>query len=98
MKMRIKTGHAVNLIERRLAARRQRFQLRFGQKSVAQLDRSQVVEDQWVSPETRLAQKTDVALAHNAVLVPCILISARHSVKSGVHSFAEHVNIEIRSR
>ena len=44
MKMRIKTGHAVNLIERRLAARRQRFQLRFGQKSVAQLDRSQVVE------------------------------------------------------
>ena len=45
LKMRIKTGDAVNLVERRLRALGKRFEFRFWQKTVTQLDGSKVVED-----------------------------------------------------
>src|SRR5215468_7568418 len=45
MKMRIKTGDAVNLIKRSLRSRGQRFKLRLGQEPVAQLDGPQIVKN-----------------------------------------------------
>src|SRR5215471_2177505 len=45
MKMRIKTGHAVNLVERRLRALGKGFEVRLWQIPVAQLDGPQFVED-----------------------------------------------------
>lgn len=45
MKVRIKAGNAVNLVERRLRAPGKGFEFHFRQEAVAKLDRPQVVED-----------------------------------------------------
>jgi hypothetical protein len=45
MKMRIKTGDAMKLIERRLRALGKTLEFRFGQEAVAKLDGPKVVED-----------------------------------------------------
>ena len=45
MKMRIKAGYAVELVERSLRVMRKRFQLRLRQVTVAQLNGPQVVKD-----------------------------------------------------
>ena len=43
--MRIKTGDAMNLIQRRVRTLGKRFEFRLGQEAVAKLNSSQVVED-----------------------------------------------------
>ena len=45
LKMRIKTGHAMNLVQRCLGALGKRFEFRFWQKTVTSLNGSKVVED-----------------------------------------------------
>ena len=45
LKMRVKTGHAVNLVQRRLGPLGKRFEFRFWQKTVTSLNGSKIVED-----------------------------------------------------
>jgi hypothetical protein len=45
MKMGIKTGDTMNLIQGRLRSLRKRFELRFWQKTVTSLNSTKVVED-----------------------------------------------------
>lgn len=45
LEMRVETGYAVNLVQRRLGALGKRFEFRFWQKTVTSLDGSKVVED-----------------------------------------------------
>lgn len=49
MEVRVKTGDAVNLIKGSACALGKSFELRFGQKAMAQLDGSQIVEDHGAS-------------------------------------------------
>ena len=49
MKMRIETGDAVNLVERRAGALRQSLEFRLRQEAMALLDGSQIVEDHGAS-------------------------------------------------
>src|SRR3989442_12784929 len=60
MKMRIKASYAVNLVQRRPRARRQRFQLRLGQKPVAKLDSPQVVEDHCAASRKKSAKRRNM--------------------------------------
>src|SRR4029077_17082951 len=62
MKMRIKTGDAVNLIKRSLRARGQRLKLRLGQEAVALLNGPQIVKNHGA----RLVQKRPAARVKNA--------------------------------
>jgi len=53
MKVRIKAGHAMNLVKRRMRAAGKSFELRTGKKAVAKLDGPQVVKDHGASPRTK---------------------------------------------
>ena len=56
MKVRIKTGDAVNLIERRAGAQRKGFELGLRQEAMAMLNGSQIVEDH-VASRLKRAQR-----------------------------------------
>src|SRR6266403_4400115 len=82
MKVRVKTCHTMNLIERRLRARGQRLQFRPGQKAVAKLNGSQVVKDHGaVSREKNAMRENSVSSQRELQCkLPCILISVRQRV------------------
>src|SRR6266403_2604181 len=61
MKVRVKTCHTMNLIERRLRARGQRLQFRPGQKAVAKLDGAQVVKDHGAVSREKSAMRKNTA-------------------------------------
>jgi hypothetical protein len=89
MKMRIKTGDAVNLIERGLRALRQTFKLRFREEAVAKLDSPEVVEDQGAVSRVKKRQTASNRGAWSKVecRIPCILMSKGRRVNSPSLSF-----------
>src|SRR5260221_1836769 len=90
VKVRIKAGHAVNLIKRRLRARGQGLQFRPGQKAVAKLDGSQIVKDHGAVSRMKSAVRENIVPSQRELdcKLPCILITSRRSVNRSELAFS----------
>jgi hypothetical protein len=88
VKMRVKTSDAVNLVKRSVRAMGKSFELRFGQKAVAKLDGTKVVEDHVLLSRVQIAaQASRNARRRLGCGISCILLSVKHAVHSAPFAF-----------